>query len=120
MIIIEMTPFIFEDGKTYYFNITKRDYTNDYHDIWVYEKVEKEIKGWFKTTKKTEYIKLSEKPELISVKLDTKEIKRSIKTIIISTRASYQLKDWDGLVGDIPDDIKTAFKRDSRLDDLFK
>jgi hypothetical protein len=57
MIIIEMTPFIFEDGKTYYFNITKREYTkllpNDFHDLWVYEKVEKETKRWFRTKKKT-------------------------------------------------------------------
>ena len=119
MIIIEMTPFIFEDGKKYYFNITKRTSTNDWHDLWVYEKVEKETKKWFKTIKSTEYVKVNDKPELISSDLNTSEIKRDIKKIIVANKASYQLKDWDGLVGDIPNDIKTALKRDSKLNDLL-
>ena len=41
-IIVEMTPFIFEDGETYYFDIRKR-YTNVYHDLFVYKKIEKVI-----------------------------------------------------------------------------
>ena len=38
-IVIKMTPFIFEDGNTYYFQIEDRDSSNDYHDLYVYKKV---------------------------------------------------------------------------------
>ena len=37
-IIIEMTPFLFEDGNTYYFQVTSRD-SNSFHRLDVYEKI---------------------------------------------------------------------------------
>ena len=47
-IIVEMTPFIFEDGETYYFDIRKR-HSNAYHDLFVYKKIDKvlERRTWF-------------------------------------------------------------------------
>jgi hypothetical protein len=119
-VIIEMTPFIFEDGNTYYFKIEKREHSNDYHDIYVFEKVRTETKGWFgKVNVYEQYVRLNDSPELISVNLNTDEIKRDIKKILISTKAKYQLKDWDGFVGDIPNDVKVAMKRDESLKELL-
>ena len=47
-LIVEMTPFLFEDGNTYYFEIRKR-HSNSYHNLFVYKNVEKiiERKTWF-------------------------------------------------------------------------
>ena len=47
-IIVEMTPFLFEDGKTYYFDIRK-GYSNSYHYLFVYNKIENvtERTTWF-------------------------------------------------------------------------
>lgn len=42
-----MTPFIFEDGNTYYFKIVKREHSNDFHDLYVYEKVTKKHKSFW-------------------------------------------------------------------------
>ena len=44
-VIIEMTPFIFEDGNTYYFQIVKRGSSNDWHNLFVYEKITTKTKG---------------------------------------------------------------------------
>jgi hypothetical protein len=115
-----MTTFIFEDGNTYYFKVEKREYSNDYHNIYVFEKIRTETKGWFgKVNVYEQYVRLNDTPELISVNLNTDEIKRDIKKILISTKASYQLKDWDGFVGDIPNDVKVAMKRDESLKELL-
>ena len=106
-LIIEMTPFIFEDGNTYYFQIVKRGSSNDYHNLFVYEKVKNKSKNfWGKVTESEKFVKVSERPELISVILNTVEIKREIKKILIANKDIHQLKYWDGFVGDIPDDVK--------------
>jgi len=119
-VIIEMTPFIFEDGKTYYFQIVKRDYSNDYHDIFVYEKILTEEKNfWGRIKIKEELVLINKKPELVSVKLNTSEIKNDIKKILIANKANYQLKDWDGFVGDIPNDAKVALKREASLKNIL-
>ena len=123
-VIIEMTPFIFEDGNTYYFQIVKRDYSNDYHDLFVYEKVRVKNKSksfWGKVTitESENFVKVSEKSELISAKLNTVEIKREIKKILIANKDIHQLKDWDGFVGDIPDDVKVALKREISLKNIL-
>lgn len=115
-IIIQLTPFVFEDGNTYYFQILKRQSSNDYHDLYVYEKIQK--KNFF-GIKKESYKQINERPELVSVKLDTDEIKRDIRKILIATKASEQLKDWDGFVGNVPEDVKIALKRDSKLKDIL-
>jgi hypothetical protein len=119
-VVIEMTPFIFEDGNTYYFQILKREYSNDYHDIFVYEKIKTEVKNfWGKVKIKEEFILVNKKPELVSVNLNTSEIKNDIRKILIATKAKHQLKNWDGFVGDIPNDVKTALKRESSLKNIL-
>jgi hypothetical protein len=119
-VIIEMTPFLFEDGNTYYFQILKRGYSNDYHDIFVYEKIREEERNFWGRVKVKEYFKqINKSPELVSVKLDTSEIKRDIKKILISTKATHQLKNWDGFVGEIPEDAKIALKREASLKNIL-
>jgi hypothetical protein len=124
-IIVEMTPFIFEDGETYYFDIRKR-HTNVYHNLFVHKKVVKVItrKTWFglgatETETKTEMKCLNpNNAALVGIELHVKEIKNEIKDIIISNKAITKIKDWDGFVGDIPDEVKKALTRDSKLKDL--
>jgi hypothetical protein len=124
-IIVEMTPLLFEDGEQYFFDIRKRS-TNSYHNLFVYKKIDtiKERKTWFgfgSTEKKTitTFKCLNEgNASLINVKLDVREIKLEIKNIIIANQAVTKIKDWDGFVGDIPDDIKKSLSRDNKLKNL--
>lgn len=118
-IIIEMTPFTYEDGQIYYFNITKRGYSNDYHDLWVYKKVEVDDSNWFRSKTRIEYQKLNTSSEIVSVKLDVNEIKRDIKKIIQSQKAHIQIKGWDGFVGDVPKDLQTQMDRDAKLNQII-
>jgi hypothetical protein len=118
-IIIEMTPFTYEDGQIYYFNITKRGYSNDYHDLWVYQKVEIDDSNWFRSKTRIEYQKLNTSSEIVSVKLDVNEIKRDIKKIIQSQKAHIQIKGWDGFVGDVPKDLQTQMTRDAKLNQII-
>ena len=118
-----MTSFIFEDGNTYYFQIYKRERSNDYHDLFVYEKIE--YKTWYGSNR-SKYNQLNYCPELICVKLDSKEIKTHIIKILKAhiikilkaTKAVYKIKDWDGFVGDIPDEAKKSLSRNDKLNDL--
>lgn len=120
-IIIEMTPFIYEDGKTYYFQITRRQSSNDFHDLYVYEKIVEEKKNfWGKLKVKEHYKQLNTSPELTNAKLNTWEIKSDIKKILIAKKAKHQLKGWDGFVGDIPEDVKKSLRRDSKLKDILE
>jgi hypothetical protein len=114
-VIVEMTSFIFEDGNTYYFQIFNRPSTNDYQDLYVYEK--SSYKTWYGVTK-YKFNQLNERPELVDYRLSTSEIKQSIKKILTCTKASYLIKDWDGFVGNIPDQVKKALTRDNKLKDL--
>lgn len=124
-IIVEMTPFIFEDGETYYFDIRKR-YTNVYHNLFVYKKIDKVIerKTWFgfgttETQTKTEVKCLNpNNPALVNIELRAKEIKSEIKNVIVSNQAVTKIKDWDGFVGDIPDNVKKSLSRENKLKDL--
>lgn len=119
-IIIEMTPFIYEDGKTYYFQIIRRSSTNDYHDLYVYEKIIEEKKNFWGKLKVKEYYKqINKSPELINTNLDTREIKSDIKKILIAKKAKHQLSGWDGFVGDITEDVKKSLRRDSKLKDIL-
>jgi hypothetical protein len=124
MVIIEMTPFVFEDGKIYYFQVLRRRSTNDFHDLYVYEKKDIDKSSFLEKifNKKTivhEFKSINERPELISVKLDLNEIKSDIKKIINSTRAVSQIKGWDGFVGDVPEDLKQAIKREAKLNSIL-
>ena len=105
-VVIEMTPFIYEDGKTYYFKIYKRESSNEFHNLYVYKKVVVDRKFLWWEWKNIRYDLLNDRAELISTKLDTSEIKRDIQKILNSKVAVHQLRNWDGFVGNIPDDIK--------------
>ena len=115
-IVIEMTPFVYEDGKTYYFEIHKRE-SNTFHNLYVYKKVLSKKKNFFVEKEEVSYELINERPELIRVELDVNEIKSNIKKILIANSAAHQIKNWDGFVGDIPDDVKKALLRNSKLDD---
>lgn len=115
-----MTPFIFEDGNTYYFKIVKREHSNTFHDLYVYEKVTNRVKRFFgKFTETVVYNKLNHEPQLVSIELNTNEIKRDIYSILIATKASHRLKGWDGFVGNVPDDVKKAILRDGKLKNIL-
>jgi len=124
-IIVEMTPFLFEDGKTYYFDIRKR-YTNSWHDLFVYKKIDKvtERTTWFglgPTERKvtSELVCINENNGgLVNINLKADEIKREIKNVILANQAVVRIKDWDGFVGDIPADAKAALAREAKLNDL--
>jgi hypothetical protein len=130
--VIEKTPFVFEDGKIYYFSITVRESSNAFHDLWVYEKrtiERKSIKSlrnffWKKTVVETtdlvdEFVLINDKCELVRVDLNTVEIKREIADILRSKKAFKKLKEWDGFVGDIPDDLKASIKREAKLNSIL-
>jgi hypothetical protein len=114
-IIIEMTPFLFEDGNTYYFQVKSRD-SNNYHRLDVYEKI---VGKTFWGKEKISYQQIGEH-ELVGTKLDTSDIKKQIYKILGANKVEYILKDWDGFVGCIPDDVKKALTRNSKLNDLLK
>lgn len=115
-----MTPFIFEDGNTYYFKIVKREHSNDYHNLYVYEKVTTKIKSFFgKVTENVTYNRLNDSPGLVETKLNTSDVKNKIYQIVVATRATNQLKDWDGFVGNVPDDVKKAILRDGKLKNIL-
>lgn len=118
-IVIKMTPFIFENGNTYYFKIVRRDGCNDYHDLYVYKKVTIKKKFLWWTWENVRYDQLNERGEMVSVKLDTSEVKREIHKIIIARSAFHQLKGWDGFVGNVPEEMKKSMQRESKLNDLF-
>lgn len=118
-IVIKMTPFIFEDGKTYYFEIHEQDDSNDYHDLYVYKKAVVKRKFLWWKWENIRYDLINESPEWVSTKLNSSEIKSDIKKIIIAKSANHQIKDWDGFVGDVSDELKKSILRDSKLNDLF-
>lgn len=118
-VIVEMTPFIFEDGNTYYFQIFNRPSTNDYQDLYVFEKkVTIKRSFWGKETTKEDFVQLNERAELVDYRLKASGIKHSIKKILTGTKAGYIIEDWDGFVGDIPDNVKKSLSRDNKLKNL--
>jgi len=115
--ITEMTPFVFEDGGIYYFQIMKRDYSNTYHHIFVYEKKTLIEKNWFRSKKFEKFVQVGD-PEMINVDFNIDQIKIHIKKIIRSTKPR-KVDWWDGFVGNVPDDLKKAFIRASKIDDIL-
>jgi hypothetical protein len=114
-IIIEMTPFLFEDGNTYYFEVTGRN-SNNYHRLDVYERI---VGKTFWGKEKISYKQIGD-GELVETNMTTSDIKRQIYKILSANKVEYILKDWDGVVGNIPDDVKKALTRNSKLNDLLK
>jgi len=117
--IIEMTPFVFEDGNIYCFKIVKREGSSDFHDLYVYSKatIKKKFLWW--TWENVRYEQLNEKGELVPVSLDTCQVKRDIKKVIMACGRFRKLVGWDGFVGNVPEDMKKSMQRDSKLKDLF-
>ena len=118
--IVEMTPFVYEDGNIYYFEIVTRS-TFVYHGLYVYKKVEK--KNYITKKIKSKYVCINEDNQrLVDTKLAVKDIKSKITDILsIHTKKSVSnIAGWDGFVGDVPDEIKKAFIRDSKLKILIK
>lgn len=123
-IIVEMTPFVFEDGNIYYFQVLKRESSNDYHDLFVYRKIDIDKSSFFdKLLKKvnmvSDFEQINKRPELISISLNVGEIKSDIIKIINSTKANKQIEGWDGFVGDVPEHLKQALKREAKLKDIL-
>jgi hypothetical protein len=119
-IVIEMTPFVYEDGKTYYFEIYKRRSSNDFHDLYVYKKLITKKSFLWRKWEIIEYKCFNEgNAELVSVSLNSENIKLKIEKILNANSAMHQIKNWDGFVGNVPDDIKKALQRDSKLDELL-
>lgn len=123
-IIVEMTPFLFEDGETYYFEVRK-GYSNSYHYLYVYKKEEviSERKTWWglgatERTSTYEYKPVNTEYTLVSTTLEAKILKKEIKGVIIANKAVTKIKDWDGFVGDIPNDAKLAMLREAKLNNL--
>ena len=115
--IIEMTPFVYEDGNIYYFQIDSKSST--YHGLYVYKKVTKEYKKFFRKFRKDEYICLNPDDEkLINVKLELNDVKKTIKEVLIAYNTT-SIKGWDGIVGNVPEDIKKSFIRDSKLKNIL-
>lgn len=112
-----MTPFLFEDGNTYYFQVLKRESSNDWHDLYAYRK--ESYKNWLGKVKQ-KMVQINQRPELIDVKLNAIDVKASLKKIIYANNANVQIKGWDGVVGDVPDDVKKALLRNSKLNDLLE
>ena len=130
MILVEKTPFIFEDGETYYFEIRRRShgmgtYSESYNDLFLFRKVTKKTvtKNWWFSKEVTTYEEvfnqIHKEPVLVQIPHDTKNIKDKIKDKLLATSASHNLKDWDGFVGNIPEDAKKMLSRESKLNDLF-
>lgn len=119
-----MTPFVFEDGNIYHFQVLKRESSNDYHDLFVYKKIDIDKSSFFdKLLKKvnivSEFEQINDRPELISINLNVREIKSDIIKIINSTKANKQIEGWDGFVGDVPEHLKQALKREAKLKDIL-
>lgn len=123
-IIVEMTPFVFEDGNIYYFKIVKG--TSNYHDLYVYKKVPSKFYKFFnKNTTKGVYKKLNRSSKLVSTGLNIREIKEEIKQVLkLEIRKNRALKfnidGWDGFVGDVPEEFKKSLKREAKLNDILK
>ena len=116
-----MTPFIFEDGDTYYFEIRDRESKN-YHNLYLYKDIEIEKKTWLGFGKPRiikEKIRLYEEPVLVDFDLNINNIKREIKTELLRRNAKFAIKGWDGVVGDINPSVIKALKRDDTLNKLL-
>jgi len=117
-VIIEMTPFIFEDGQTYYFEIHKR--SSDFHNLYVYKKLITKKRFLWRKWEIVEYKCFNEgNEELVRTSLNSENIKLKIEKILMVNSGIHQIKNWDGFVGNIPDDVKKALLRNSKLDDLL-
>ena len=66
------------------------------------------------------YNQLNSSPELVGNQLKSEEIKSKIIRILTGTKANFQIKGWDGFVGNISEETKRSFGRESKLNDLLK
>lgn len=120
--IIEMSPFIFEDGKTYYFTIKSREWSNVFHSMYCFRRIKKTKPKYnfiFKIGQ-VEYYEYEQigSEELVQPILSKSEISTKLKNLILS-HTTKSIANWDGFVGDVPLDIKKKLSRDSKIDSLL-
>lgn len=115
--ITDLTPFVFEDGDVYYFQIFTFP-TGNYHDLFVYEKKKFFVKKWFFKKEVVEKLVQVGSSKLIKIDIGVDDLKSEICSIIRSTKPKV-IDGWDGFVGEIPDDLKKAFIRSSKINDIF-
>lgn len=111
--VVTMTPFVFEDGKIYYFEIKSRS-GNDYHDLFCYTKVRKSIFYFFKYDK----FKQIGNSELVDSNLNKNNIEYKL-SILIKAHTVNAIPGWDGFVGKVPEDIKKSILRNAKLGDIL-
>lgn len=119
--IVDMTPFVYENGKCYYFNITDRG-SDSYYALYVYEKSKKKN---FWGREKEVFIPINSDSAMVGVELNTSGIKDRIYEVLsIHLRGldakKCGLKDWDGFVGNIPEDVKKSLRRDDRIKNILE
>ena len=125
--IVGLTPFIYEDGNTYYFNIVKRD--NRYHGLFAYEKIirkRKKYKWKFIPDGEEEYydyMRINNTWSLVGLSLNADEIKGELNDILrvyAKVKANItDIKGWDGFVGKISESQKKEFLRSNRINEIF-
>ena len=123
LILIEKTPFVFENTKTYYFAVFRRPNSNEYADLFVYKRVIKSFLG----IKIPIFRKINEYSEIINISYSDKQflvsmekITYAIKKILTTSIAKTYIPSWDGYVGNISEEFKASMKRDGKLDELLK
>lgn len=75
-------------------------------------------KKWFFKNKVVEKFVQVGSSQLIDIDINVNDLKSEICSVIRSTKPKV-IDGWDGFVGEIPDDLKKAFIRSSKIDDLF-
>ncbi|CAG7581730.1 MAG: hypothetical protein SLAVMIC_01002 [uncultured marine phage] len=101
--LISFTSFVYEDGNIYYFRILSRGSSNIFNDIKCYKKDE------------GKYIQIGDS-EMIDVEFDSFKIKKECEQIMKKAFPQTSLKNWDGVVGDVPDWLV----REAKLKNLLK
>jgi hypothetical protein len=136
-ILIDMTPFVYEDLVTYHFRAVSRDsgdFVSNFCDLEIFEnKITEKIEtvttttGWWLW--KTEIKKVTTYNTEEKILIATETLMRTsendvaqIKNVLrngLKKHLGFSLDGWDGFVGNIPEDIKTRMSRNSKIKDLL-
>lgn len=66
------------------------------------------------------YEVVNERACLVDINLNVNSVKREIRNAIVANQAVFKIKDWDGFVGDVPEELKVAIKREANLKSILK
>ena len=102
--------------------LKRADSISSFYDLYVYRKIQKNKIKWFKKVTYDVFDEISDGSVLISTCLDVDELKFKISKILKNYTNSKvcELKGWDGFVGDVPTEIKIAFMRASKLNNILE